>query len=122
MRITNEGTAITGVLGTVATPGTVTGDSIDWSPYYQSTGKMVASIGAVSAGTATVYFQGGTASGDTATAYGTIQAAGAAAGTATYELDMPSITTRYVNAEVVMAGGTVTPVAVTFIAEPITST
>lgn len=121
MRPTNEGTALTGHLGTVATPGTVTGTGIDWSPYYLPDAKMIASIGAVSAGTVTVHFQGGTAAADGSTSYGTIQAAGAAQGTATYELDVDGINTRYIRALTTVEGGTVTPVAVTFLAEPRTT-
>ncbi len=122
MRPINEGTALTGILGTVATPGTVTGDGIDWSPYYLPNAKMIASIGAVSAGgTVTVRFQGGTAAADGAVSYGTVQAAGAAAGTATLELDVDGINTRYIRALTTVEGGTVTPVAVTFLAEPRTT-
>ncbi len=121
MRQINEGTALTGVLGTVATPGTVTGTGIDFTPYYEPSFKAVASIGAISAGTVTVHIQGGTASGDGATEYGTIQAAGGAQGTATYELDVADVSTRYVRALVTMAGGTITPVGVTFVAHQVTT-
>ena len=121
MRQINEGTALTGVLGTTLTPGTATGTGIDFTPYYEPSFKAVASIGAISAGTATVRIQGGTAAADGSTEYGTIQAAGGAQGTATYALDVPNVTTRYVRALVTMAGGTVTPVGVTFIAKPTTT-
>lgn len=116
MRITNEGTAVTAVLGTVLTPGTATGDAVDWTPNYANEAKAIASMGAVSAGTCTVWVNGGTAAGDVATSYGTVRAIGSAQGTTTLELDIPSVTTRYVSGTVTMEAGTVTPVAVTFLA------
>ncbi|QGG95603.1 hypothetical protein [Actinomarinicola tropica] len=121
MRQINEGTALPGIIGTVATPGTVTGAGLDFSPYYEPSFKAVAAVGAISAGTVVVHVQGGTASGDGSVSYGTIQAAGGAQGTTVYELNVPDVTTRYVRALTTVAGGTVTPVSVSFIAKAVTT-
>lgn len=121
MRQINEGTALTGVLGTVLTPGTATGTGIDFTPYYEPSFKAVASIGVVSAGTAVVHVTGGTAVNDASVTYGTVTVAGQAAGTATYEVNVSNVTTRYVRAHATMTGGTVTPIAVTFVAKPVTT-
>lgn len=121
MRQINEGTALTGVLGTVLTPGTATGTNIDFTPVYEPHVVAVASMGAINAGTATVTVTGGTAVNDASVTYGSIVAEGAGEGTATYQLSVPNVTTRYIGANAVMAGGTVTPVAVTFIAKKVTT-
>ncbi len=117
MRQINEGTALTGVLGTVLTPGTATGTNIDFTPTYEPSVVAVANVGAISAGSAVVTVTGGTALGDASVTYGSVVANGAGQGTTTYTLSVPSVWTRYIGANVVMAGGTVTPISVAFLAK-----
>src|SRR5438874_775473 len=119
MRPTVEGTAIAGCLGTVATPGTVTGTGVDWSPYYEPDAKLVLNVGA-SDGTVVAHFQGGTALASVYTSLGTITAAGVGAGTAVYELDVVN-RYRYARSLITVAGGTAA-VSSVIVTEPRTVT
>jgi hypothetical protein len=121
MHLNNNGTIVTAIAGTVATPGTVTGGGIDLLPGYLPEVSAIVSMGAVTAGTCVVHIQGGTAAADGSVDYGTIQVAGAAAGTQSYQLDVPNVRTRYLRALATVTGGTAT-VSAAILATPRTIT
>ena len=91
----------------VASGGTVlsTASVIDWSPTYETVGRLVVNVGNTPSGTVIARFLGGTAVADTASvlAYGTLQPA--LGGTQCLTIDA-LVTSRYVTAQVIATGGT----------------
>jgi hypothetical protein len=94
--------------GTVATPGTVTGTGIDFSPTYEQDFSYFASCGAVSAGgTAVAHVQGSDVVGSGYTSLGSASFIDAAGGTTVTAVDVTG-GNRYYRSLITVVGGTVT--------------
>lgn len=125
MRPVTNTTVLLGSYGTVATPGTVTGTGIDWSPNYEPDVSMFASCGAISSGgTVVAHLQG---SNELSTSYTSLASTtfnDAAGGTTVQHVDVDAGTAvyRYYRSLVTVTGGTVTGgVSTGFIGRPYTA-
>lgn len=108
MRPVTPLSVIQATVGTVATPGTVTGTAIDLTGTYLPDFTVIASCGAITAGTCTAIVQNApTDTFASVATLGTLQFAGAAGGTVTQALDVTDLSSRYVRVVAVMSGGTV---------------
>ena len=122
MQPITPGTVITAAYGTVATPGTITSTSVDWTPNYQPDLSYVASCGALSSGgTVVAHVQGSNAAASNFTSIGSVTFNDTAGGTTvkTVDVNPANAVYRYYRSLITVVGGTVTGgVSAAFIGQP----
>jgi hypothetical protein len=125
MRPITAGTIIQATAGTVSTPGTITGSSIDWTPYYEPDLAYVCSAGSITSGGSVVAHVQGSPDNSAWTSIGSVLFASTAGGTVTQAVDVAGgalSAYRYVRGLVTCASGSVHGVSSVFVGQPRTRT
>lgn len=124
MRPIIENTNIMGFAGTAATPGTITGTGVDWSPTYESYGRLTCNVGEITGAAGSVVFHVQASATDANyTTIGSIAVGGPAQGSQIVAVDITPalLSQRWVRALSTVAAGSVC-IAAQFVAKPRTPT